>query len=251
MKNLVYTTNKLEKYFSSNRIRWSQFYESERVVIEKTAPSPSANVLDIGCGCGGLGLALKERFGVTRYTGVEINRDAAASAKTLNPEVRILCGDFLEMGPDMLAEESYDLVFSLSCIDWNLAFDDMLVKAWAMVKPGGMFIASFRLTADAGINDMTRSYQYINYDGRREGEIAPYVVLNGADLMRRIRSLEACRVFGYGYYGPPSKTAVTPYQELCFAALAVGKPSGTEAECIELRLPLEIVSLMRNAGLKA
>jgi hypothetical protein len=248
MENLIYRTTELEKYFSQNRIRWNQFYESERLVIEKTAPVATSTVLDIGCGCAGLGLALRERFGVTCYTGIEINADASASAKKLYPEAHILSGDFLSMDHDVVTEESYDLVFSLSCIDWNLTFDAMLAKAWSMVKPGGAFIASFRLTSGDGINDIEQSYQYINYDGDRTGEIAPYVVVNAAGLMAQLMALNAGRVFGYGYYGPPSKTAITPFKQLCFAVMAVQKAYGTGNMEIDLRLPVDIArSLIKGA----
>jgi len=245
MENIKYSTSQLERYFSRNRVRWDQFYESERVVIERIWPGNEPAMLDIGCGCGGLGLALAERFGARRYTGVEINPQAAASASHLYPNARILSGDFLKLGDDSLAPETFDMVFSLSCIDWNFAFDAMFAKAWAMVKPGGVFIASFRLTTQAGINDGDKSFQYINYDGGHEGEIAPYVVLNAADLMHRLRTLAgAQRVFAYGYYGPPSQTAVTPYKELCFAVLAIRKSIDSCQFESELLLPADITDIM-------
>lgn len=246
-ENLAYSTEELERYFSQNRVRWDQFYESERVVIEHTWPGGSPEILDIGCGCGGLGLALRERFGADRYTGIEIHAQAAASAAKLNSRARILSGDFLRLPVGSLAEASYDLVFSLSCIDWNLSFENMFAKAWAMVRPGGTFIASFRLATDDGINDIGKSYQYINYDGKLEGEIAPYVVLNAGDLMSRVTKLGVHRVFAYGYYGPPGKTAVTPYRELCFAAMAIGKPVGGDIRELALRLPAAIADQMQTA----
>jgi len=246
-ENIKYSTDRLERYFSRNRVRWDQFYESERVVIERIWPGGAPAMLDIGCGCGGLGLALRERFGAERYTGIEINPEAAASAKRLYPAARILGGDFLDMHEDRLVPYSFDMVFSLSCIDWNLAFDAMFAKAWTMVKPGGVFVASFRLTQGEGVNDSARSYQYINFDGSLEGEIAPYVVLNAADLMHRVRMLGGRRIFVYGYYGAPSPTAVTPYQELCFAVLAISKPIGDGPFEAELVLPDDIAAMMRAA----
>jgi SAM-dependent methyltransferase len=242
MSNLVYSTAELEKYFSKNRIRWDQFYKSERVVIEKTGLGPDSEILDIGCGCAGLGMALRERFGATRYTGIEINADAAQTAKGLYPEARILSGDFLTMGPETVAPASYDVVFSLSCIDWNLTFKEMLDRAWSMVKPGGVFIASFRLTTGPGINDMARSYQYISYDGEMNGELAPYVVVNAAELLGMLVGLGAGKVYGYGYDGAPSKTAVTPYKELCFAVLAVQKAVSNDPVEVNLDLPPAVLA---------
>jgi SAM-dependent methyltransferase len=247
MENLRYRTDRLEKYFSRNRVRWEQFYESERVVIDRVWPGGAPAVLDIGCGCGGLGLALRERFGSGPYTGIEINAEAAATAGGLNSAARILSGDFLEMDEDLVPSGAFDVVFSLSCIDWNLAFDAMFAKAWTRVKPGGVFVASFRLTTAEGINDAAKSYQYINFDGRMDGEIAPYVVLNAADLMRRVRKLGASRLYAYGYYGAPSRTAVTPFERLCFAVLAATRPVGEAVFEAELALPDDIAAAMRAA----
>jgi hypothetical protein len=67
--NIDYKTGWLSEYFSAHRIQWDQFYPSEHTVIEALAPGVESDILDVGCGCGGLGLALRERFGVTRYEG--------------------------------------------------------------------------------------------------------------------------------------------------------------------------------------
>lgn len=248
MENTKYSTTQLERYFKQNRVRWEQFYKSEREVIERIWSSGNPDILDIGCGCAGLGLALREKFRATRYTGVEINDEAAVSAKMMYPEARVIAGDFLKMSETTLESGSYDVVFSLSCIDWNNAFDAMFEKAWTMVRNGGVFIASFRLTKNSGINAITESFQYINYDGNLDGEIASYVVLNAADLMRRVRNLDgARRVFGYGYYGAPGKTAVTPYRELCFAVLAITKSTDGGSFQSELQLPDDIAESMLAA----
>ena len=135
MKNIKYSTDQLNMYFSHNRVHWEQFYESERVVIERVWPSGAPSILDVGCGCGGLGLALRERFGATRYTGIEINAASAVSARLLNPGALIYSGDFLDLSAKVIPPASFDMVFSLSCIDWNLAFDAMFAKAWELVKP--------------------------------------------------------------------------------------------------------------------
>ena len=239
--NLIYRTPELERYFSQNRIQWCQFYESERRTIEKVWPGGCPTVLDVGCGCGGLGRALEERFGAVRYTGVEINADAAAAASDVNPKAKVLTGDFLRMGRNEIEDNSFDMVISLSCIDWNLTFAEMLRKAWSKVRADGTFVASLRLTTEVGRDDISESYQYINYDGNLEGEIAPYVVLNATDLMRQVLSLGSVgRVYGFGYYGPPGKTAVTPFDKLCFAVLALHKSPKTEPVEIELMLPEEI-----------
>lgn len=246
-KNIIYKTSELEKFFSKNRIKWSQFYESERMAIDHVMPNPASTVLDIGCGCGGLGIALMKRFGVTNYTGIEINDASSESAKKLNPRADIVCGDFLTLNHDSLNQDHYALVFSLSCIDWNMTFDEMLCKAWQMVKRGGYFVATFRITSEPGFSDINKSYQYINYSGKMEGEVAPYVVVNASKLMQDLVSLKPSKVFGYGYYGIPSITAVTPYQQLCFTAIAIQKGMETEDLRVELHLPDDIrMQMLQN-----
>ncbi|MCW7462966.1 class I SAM-dependent methyltransferase [Leptospira limi] len=244
-ENIKYNNENISNYFKENRVQWNQFYESEKNVIEKVWPGGNPKVLDIGCGCAGLGLALKERFGHTLYTGIEINSQAAIIAKEIYPEALVLDEDFLKLKHPSIKENDFDIVFSLSCIDWQLNFEVMLKKAWAMVKEGGVFIASFRITAGETVNDIKKSYQYINYDGIEEGEIAPYVVLNAKELMSHFENLGAGDIYAYGYYGPPSKTAKTPYIKLCFGVLAVTKPKSNETKFNrEFLLPEDLLSII-------
>jgi hypothetical protein len=123
-------------------------------------------------------------------------------------------------------------------VDWNVRFADMLSVAWQHVREGGYFVATFRLTADEGCDDFARSYQFINYEGRREGELAAYVVLNAHRLADDLLAFNPASIDGYGYWGAPSATAVTPYEQLCFAAFAVRKRTRGDASRCELKLEL-------------
>jgi SAM-dependent methyltransferase len=240
-RNVTYQTGELVRYFALNRIKWSQFYESERVIIGELSLDSHNAILDIGCGCGGLGLALRERFGVKDYTGVEINRLAADAGQVMNPGAHILCGDILELSQSDLRGRFFNVVFSLSCVDWNVRFSEMLAAAWDHVLPGGHLVATFRLSDSDGCNDINRSYQYINFDGIREGERASYVVLNARSLIQRLISFDPGEISAYGYWGAPSGTAVTPYQRLCFAAFSIRKRIGNHSSLqFRLNLPVEI-----------
>jgi precorrin-6B methylase 2 len=250
MENVAYGTDQISRYFSQNRVRWDQFYESERRIIEGLSLRPGDKILDIGCGCGGLGLALLEKFGVTDYTGVEINRPAAESAKEMNPAATIIPGDILSVSEGKLAGRLFDVVFSLSCVDWNVRFADMLAAAWVHVAPGARFVATFRLTTEAGCNDIARSYQFVSYDGKMEGERASYVVLNAAELVEQLLEFDPSEISAYGYWGKPSPTAVTPFKDLCFAAFSVRKraPGDSAAVKLKLDLPTEIVDTIETAA---
>ena len=239
--NIEYKSAEIEAFYRTHRVRWHQFYESERVVFGQLGLGPQSHVLDIGCGCGGLGLALREKFGVSHYTGVEINRQAAVAAKSVYPAGRFLAADILAPPQGELDDAGFDMVVSLGCIDWNLRFEDMVAAAWRYVKPGGYFVCSFRLTAEATVNDMNVSYQHINFDGKREGERAPYVVLNARELVTRLESFSPAELRGFGYRGAPSATASTPFPHVVFSVIAARKRAGeTGPTRLSLELPAEL-----------
>lgn len=244
-KNIEYKTPAIEAFYREHRVRWEQFYESERVVFTKLGLSSVCSVLDVGCGCGGLGLALRERFGVVNYTGVEINQPAVETAKAMNPAGRFLCADILALSARELASESFDIVVSLSCIDWNVQFAAMLAQAYRYVKPGGYLVASFRLTPGESVLDIRRSYQFVNFVGQKEGEVAPYVVLSIGALLEYLKALAPARIYGFGYWGSPSSTAVTPFNRLCFAVVAAQKnPGSSTGAVIDLDLPAELLETL-------
>ncbi|MBS0418981.1 MAG: methyltransferase domain-containing protein [Proteobacteria bacterium] len=245
--NIVYRTDELARYFATHRVTWDQFYESERVIISRLALNASRSVLDVGCGCGGLGLALREKFGVTDYTGVEINSAAAAAGRRMNGAARILQGDILDLSRGELRDWAFNVVFSLSCVDWNVRFNEMLLAVWQHVAPGGHLVATFRLTDGPSCNDMARSYQYINFEGVRAGEKAAYVVLNAGELMEALLGFDPAGIAAFGYWGPPSASAMTPYERLCFCAVAIRKrATESDGTRLDLELPEEIRSIMRT-----
>lgn len=242
-KNIAYQTDRLARYFTDHRVTWPQFYESERSIISQLHLGSHHEILDIGCGCGGLGMALQNQFGVKNYTGVEINTSAADAGRVMNPAAKIFCGDILDLSRNALHDKYFDAVFSLSCVDWNIRFSDMLSAAWMHVRPGGYLVSTFRLTVKDGCNDIKNSYQYINFDGNMEGERASYVVLNANTLIQQLVSFDPSEINAYGYWGTPSATAVTPYETLCFAAFSIRKRQTGDAGAIrfQLDMPEEIL----------
>lgn len=237
-KNIVYQTDQLAQYFEQHRISWPQFYESEREIISQLNLGQNHTVLDIGCGCAGLGLALKDQFGVEKYTGVEINSLAAESARKMHASAQILCGDFLDLRQKILLGKKFDVVFSLSCFDWNIQFSDMLSAAWEHVLPGGALVVTLRLVAGEGCDDMEQSYQYINFVGTMDGERAAYVVLNANELICKLVDLNPSDISAFGYFGTPSSSAVTPYEKLCFSAFSIAKRKDGDQTPVRLNLNL-------------
>ena len=247
MKNLYYRTDEIPNYYSQNRIKWHQFYPSERKLFESIELLSSHTVLDIGCGCGGLGLALNEKFDITSYTGIDINSAAIDAGRQLTSSSILISGDILDLTENSLNGQVFDLVCSLSCIDYNVQFSEMLLAAWAHVKPGGKFVATFRLCMEEGSTEIKDSYQYINFKGKKEGEIAPYVVLNFAELMADLEKFNPSEITATGYWGSPSASAVTPHDKLCFAAFSITKRQEMNDGNIQTNfdLPDELVDMLQ------
>jgi SAM-dependent methyltransferase len=240
MRNISYRSSGLAKYFAGYRDKWTDFYPSERWVIERVAVESKGlgRVLDVGCASGGLGRALAGRKLLKSYAGIDINPQVieAASADSSLRGSRFERGDILKA--KTFRGESFDTVFNLSCADWNVETAHIIGASWRKVAPGGRLIISLRLTPGRGVNDIRRSYQPIT-----GGEdIANYAVFNVREALRLFADLPgAGRLLGYGYWGKPSRTAVTPYRALVFAVFALRKgKEDPAAPSLELRLPLSL-----------
>ena len=220
-KNIYYKTKNISDYFSKNRMSFSSFYESEKEILSSVNWFNGISVLDVGCGCGGLGLALNDKFGVFDYTGIDIHSESIKIAvkKNLKTGFSFKNIDFMDFNT---GERNFDIVTSLSCVDWNLETDDMINKCWSAVKPGGAFIATFRLAQNINSNDET-SYQYINYNGEKEGELAPYIILSYEDIFQIGKKLNASKIKMSGYFREPSEVAVTSFNELFFCCVLFEK----------------------------
>lgn len=240
--NITYESDWLAKYYSMNRRHWDEFYESEKIILSRFMDETSApfSVLDVGCGCGGLGQALSEKYKMSMYCGVDINRHNIETAKAslnLDCPVELVCKDVAKMEN----HGGYDFVISFSCIDYNIDVEETLSVCWMQVKPGGRLILSVRLTNETGVNDIEKSYQPVG-NVYEPNEIANYVVFNINDFFQTIRKLPTLgNVTGYGYWGAPSKTAHTLYSRLCFSVFCLEKQEGSSSNA-DLHLPLDLFS---------
>jgi len=248
-KNIQYKTKQIAKFYSAHRQKWDEFYPSERWVFDRVAgwQKVLGDILDVGCACGGLGLALSQRFVLNSYTGIDINEEAilwACDNQKMPVPTKFISGDVLKQK----LNKKYDTVVSLSCADWNIETKRIIDCCWDKVRPGGNFIISLRLTEKEGINNIKKSYQYIDYSGGRGGsEVASYVVFNFKDTLRMMSELRPRPQFvgGYGYWGVPSKTAVTLFDKLFFVVFYIQKQVvilDREEQSIktEFNLPIEI-----------
>jgi SAM-dependent methyltransferase len=246
-RNIAYKSKQMVEFYSQHRQTWGDFYPSEQRVFERIANERGGflDLLDVGCACGGLGAALSERFSLRSYTGIDIHKGAIAWAEK-NQQLAVptvfMAGDVIQLPHEML----YDTVVSLSCADWNIETQRIIGACWERVRPEGYFVVSLRLTRQQGVNDISKSYQLIQFGkAESEPEIANYVVFNVKDALLMLRELTPRPelIGAYGYWGKPSPTAVTPFEELVFAVLFVQKGKGARAGSVktELHLPLEIL----------
>lgn len=245
MSNIVFNSQEIVEFYSRHRKEWNDFYPSEKWVFRRIAGKSGylGGVLDAGCACGGLGLALSREFKLNSYTGIDIHPGAIAWAikhRKLAAPTSFICGDIL----GLKGRKRYDLVVSLSCADWNIEVAKIMKACWEKVKPGGHLVISLRITPGKGIDDMKKSFQYINFSKKdKRPEVANYAVFNLRDILGRMKELSpfAQDIGAYGYWGTPSPTAVTPYKKLIFAVFYLKKGKGNKIRGIntEFNLPLE------------
>ena len=226
--NIRYSDPGLSTFYAAHRSVWEDFYPSERAAFELVEPGPDTSVLDVGSACGGLGLALFERFRCTSYVGIEIHEEAArlGDAAVNSFGGRVLSGDVLE-AQAVLANEGlqgvFDLVVSLSALDWNEDVRENVLAAWDLVRPGGHLLMSMRLHPTACLISSAESRQPTTPEVETSNEFAPYVIMSVPGAFAFTRILQPSRVDVFGYWGKPSSTAITPLQECIFAVATVQK----------------------------
>ena len=246
MENLLLSSEYIVNYFENYRNKYEDFFPSEKWAFEKvnSAANGFGTVLDVGCATGGLGLALSSNYDVERYDGIDINKQAIKKANSLKSKFQIPvnfeCEDILNN--KIYKNNYYDNVISLSCADWNIKTIEIINRCWELVKPGGFFTISVRLTNKDGVNDFNNSYQVLKYKNM-EPERANYVVFNWKIFLKIIYGLKSkpSEVYGNGYWGKPSSTAITPYKKLAFSCFVIKKgTSSTNTTDVNFSFPLDL-----------
>ena len=241
--NLKYKSNNLEKFYRYHRIRWEDFYPSEKKVIERLHVNAQKSVLDMGCGCGGLGAALKERFGVTDYTGVEVNENCINAAKDICPTGKFYCKDFLDLDRAILGK--YNLAFSLSCADWQVETEKLLKKVFSCVVEDGHLLFSCRLTNDLYVTDMIEAKQRVQFDDNEciYEEYAPYKVFTLKSMLKLILSLGNINdIYGYGYWGEiPQSVVGLPLRNIFYIVFSIHKGSFVKIPRITLDVDADFI----------
>ena len=226
--NIRYNSPGLSDYYSHNRFKYNHFYTSERLALEFVAPGPMTTILDIGCACGGLGLALNERFGCWQYTGLEIHAHAAELGGHLVEHFggRVIEGDVLEGVTLLEPAQTFNLVVSLSAVDWNEQIRENIRVAWELVADGGVLLMTIRLHPHICLENIRDSYQSTIPLSGGGTEIAPYIIVSVPRAVQFAKSLGATQVDIFGHWGSPSATAQTSVKECIFAAAVLRKGLG-------------------------
>ena len=233
-----YASEVISNYFKNNRQSLDEFYPTERKTIEFVMSNFIADektILDVGCACGGLYNALKESYNIN-YTGIDIVDESIIIAKNKFPECDFICGDI----SNIQIQKQFDIVFSLSCIDWNLGkgvFENLFENLFSYVKDEGYLIISLRISCDDELNN-DDSFQYINFNGEKEGDKVAYGILGMTDLISLLNKTKYfSKVYVNGFVGNPSVTAVTKHKKLLFIVLALEKTTENKKIIKILDLP--------------
>jgi precorrin-6B methylase 2 len=230
--------HEVDKLFKVQRIKWAQFYDSERTVLSALQLNPQSRVLDIGADPGGLGIALRERFGVRSYTALVSDESQKNEVKAIYPEAVVM-----QDASQTLGQEAFDLVTALGIEDTPEFFGEIVPSAFQRLRAGGSMVFSLRLTELATVQDKAISYQNV-FVGRGANEQRAYVVRNTNEVVAALRRLGAARIYAYGYSGTPSSTAKTPFKSVCFSVFAVTRGDSNQSSHepqVDLHLPPQLL----------
>jgi SAM-dependent methyltransferase len=197
-------------FFDSHRHTTAEYYPSERFFIDPRLRD-GISVLDIGCAQGGFVGLLAENLGRFSYTGLDVNADMIARAKTRHPD-----HDFHHIAENdfsVLGDRTFDLVLALGFFHLTTHWRKTLALAWQ--HTGGALIFDFRETHLATIEDPSVSYFRMNFNGgggEYDETHLPYNILNAGDALTAVveHCPDAADIHHYGYRHAVSAAAVTP-----------------------------------------
>ena len=179
------------------------FLDAKPALLELFDPR-GLRILDAGCAAGGNGELLK-KAGAREVVGIELSAEAAGLARTCLDAV--IEGDLATVDLEPLAGEPFDAVLFVDVLEHLLEPRAALVRYLALVKPGGLVVASIPNVAhvwvianllaarwpqkDSGIFDRTHVRFFARRDMVRLLESAGLEVLEVRPYYSRSRSIRA------------------------------------------------------------
>ena len=115
------------------------YFTHARPEMQPFVPEVASRVLDIGCGAGAFGAALKELRPQVNVTGVEIDPEAAESARSRLDLV--LDGDAESALPHLLGQ-NFDAIVLNDVLEHVVDPEELLRKLRPLVADGGRVVAS-------------------------------------------------------------------------------------------------------------
>lgn len=131
-------TAKWEKCYSSKDKHFIMRFKNIHILVNEL--SKDADILDVGCATGEITSSLNERFGCNT-TGIDISSKmiehckSKYSIKSLHFEE----GNILDL---KFQHEQFDLVLSLSVIEWVENYEKAIEEVSRVLKRGGQWIVS-------------------------------------------------------------------------------------------------------------
>lgn len=171
----------VEEYFDWYAHRFDEHltgrlkYVGPQVVADTLAaeqPGNLGHVLDLGCGTGLAGLALRAR--ADRLTGVDLSPQMLVLARERNVYDELIQGELAEAMRGMDAAGT-DTVVAVDVLVYTGALEATLEQARRILRPGGVFVASFEaLNEDrdwmlANTGRYLHSAGYVESAGRAAG----------------------------------------------------------------------------------
>lgn len=112
-----------------------------RDLVERARPfGPSDRILDLGCGTGIVARILRERLGgAARITGLDVNAEMIAKARSLAPEIEWHEGNAVALP---FADRSFEVVIAQQVLQFVPDRAAALREIERVLVPGGRLIAS-------------------------------------------------------------------------------------------------------------
>ena len=145
--------HEINNIFQFKRLKWNQLYESERAVLNKVKLNAEDVALDIGHEPGALSLILKETYNINNCIAVTDDYSSIQEAYIVNPDTKILSCDVNTYLNSSSNIASFDLILGLHKNDKVGYFQKLVFDAFKLLKPGGYFIGTCRLTDGDTVND--------------------------------------------------------------------------------------------------